>query len=93
MASPLELTKRLRRETATRHVRLERGLGLTPRTVTRDNVARLLLRFHRFFCAWEPWMEASPVDSAFFGPRRKLPLIERDLAAMGLLAPDRHLPV
>ena len=62
-------------------------MGLTPYTVTRTNIVRLLGRFHRFYQAWEPWMEASPVERDFFEPRRKLQLVERDLAAMGLAPP------
>ena len=79
--------ERLRKETRSRHVRLERDMGLTPYTVTRMNIVRLLGQFHRFYSSWESWIEASPVDRDFFDPRRKLHLIGHDLAALGLAVP------
>ena len=68
-------------------MRLERDMGLTPYTVTRMNIVRLLGQFHRFYSSWESWIEASPVDRDFFDPRRKLHLIGHDLAALGLAVP------
>lgn len=89
LASPLAVIDRLRVETGEAHSRLERALALSPETLTRDIVARLLLRFRTFYSVWEPWIEASPLDRGFLAPRLKSPLIDRDIRALGLTVADR----
>lgn len=83
-----EFLHRLRSETAAAHARLERDLRLTKARIDEERIRRFLTRFYGFYRAWEPWIEASPIDSAFFEPRRKLALVRRDLVALGVDEPD-----
>ena len=43
----------------------------------------ILARFYGFHAAWEPDAEAMIADPALFDGRRKLPLLRRDLRALG----------
>lgn len=79
-----EFLLRLRTETAAAHARLERDVGLSPERVDEQSVRRMLTRFYGFYRAWEPWIEASPIEPSFFEPRRKLSLVSTDLAALGV---------
>ena len=78
---------RLKLETAPAHRRLESDLGLSRETVSEPRIRRLLERFHGFYRVWEPWVASSGLDETFFGPRRKLALVETDLRALGVAEP------
>jgi heme oxygenase (biliverdin-IX-beta and delta-forming) len=80
------LLSRLKIETREAHERIERDLDLMSERLTLRRYGAVLTRFHAFLCAWEPRIAAVLEDEAFLGPRRKLPLIEADLAALGLPA-------
>lgn len=78
-----DICDRLRADTADAHERLEQDLGLLQPPLSRARFARLLQRFHAFHRAWEPAVAARLADPAFFEPRRRLALLEADLAALG----------
>jgi heme oxygenase len=78
------LLDRLKAETRDAHDRIEHDLGLTRADLSLETYGILLTRMHGFFTSWEPAVEAALDDAAFLGPRRKLPLLAGDLAALGL---------
>ena len=77
------LLERLRAETRLLHARIEDGLASMRAHESLDRHALVLARFFGFYDAWEPRLGSCLADEAFFGPRRKLHLLERDLAALG----------
>ncbi|WP_406854421.1 biliverdin-producing heme oxygenase [Alsobacter sp. KACC 23698] len=85
------LLTRLRTETRAAHDRIESDLDMLGPGLTLERYGALVARFHAFFRIWEPRIGELVGDEAFFGPRRKLPLLEADLAALGL-APLRQTP-
>lgn len=82
------LLSRLKLETREAHRRIERDLDLLSDRLTVGRYGAVLAGFHAFLRAWEPRVAAALGDEAFFGPRRKLALVEADLAALGLAAPN-----
>lgn len=84
MAERSALMRRLREETAAHHKRLEDGLALSPQSVNEVRIRGILRGFYAFYRAWEPWIEVSPINKEFFAPRRKSPVVARDLRALGL---------
>jgi heme oxygenase len=77
------LLERLRAETRPLHARIEDDLAAMRVHDLLDRHALLLARFFGFYEVWEPRLGACLGDEAFFGPRRKLHLLERDLATLG----------
>jgi heme oxygenase len=78
-----DICLRLREETADAHARLERDLDLLAEPLARGRFIAVLQGFHAFHQSWEPAMAAGLRDPAFFDPRRRLALLEADLAALG----------
>lgn len=76
------LHARLRTETAPAHERLERSLDLLSLPLDRDRFTALLVRFHGFHRGWEPAL-ARCLPAALL-PGRRLPLLEHDLATLGV---------
>lgn len=78
---------RLKESTSIAHERAERLLPSLDALATRQGYARFLGAMHGFYRSWEPvvWdsvRDAVPeIDSS---ARRKLPALERDLAALGI---------
>jgi heme oxygenase len=92
-ASAAAFLSRLKQATAPAHDKLERELGFVKGRLARPDILRFLLRLHGFYAAWEPWLARSGLPEAFLQPRRKLPWVERDLAALGIAgspAPPRY---
>ncbi|WP_114228491.1 MULTISPECIES: biliverdin-producing heme oxygenase [Sphingomonas] len=73
----------LREGTRAEHDRIEDALDWTNWAGDRATYAAWLARLHAFYAVWEPALAAAIADPAFVDPRRKLPLLERDLAALG----------
>ncbi len=75
---------RLRTATDTEHRTLEADLDLLRPSLTQENYAELLARFHEFYWRWEKEAEAviEPALPDFFVPRRKVSRLESDLAAL-----------
>lgn len=76
---------RLRSETRGQHEAIERDLDWQRRVGDLADYRSLLARLYGFHVVWEPEAAALIADEAFFGPRRKLHLLEADLACLGLL--------
>jgi heme oxygenase (biliverdin-IX-beta and delta-forming) len=86
------LLERLKADTAERHERLERELGLMRPDLTRSAWTRLVGRFYGFYRPWEDAVarttaggELAPVVAE----RRKLPWLEQDLTALNLSLSDQ----
>ena len=77
------LLERLRAETRLAHDRIERDIGLTERMTSPARYRALLGRFHGFHAAWEEQAGAVIADPDLFDGRRKLPLLVKDLRALG----------
>lgn len=81
------LLSRLKSETRDAHERIERDLDLLSDRLTVGRYGAVLAGFHTFLRAWEPCIAAALADDAFFGPRRRLALVEADLAVLRLAKP------
>lgn len=75
----------LRRHTAPLHDQLDRRLALMDPAVTRDRCRAVLLGMHGFYLPLEPLLER---HLGPLGGRRKLPLLQTDLRALGLFDPQ-----
>ncbi|WP_051328607.1 biliverdin-producing heme oxygenase [Geminicoccus roseus] len=80
--APPAFLERLRRATAPAHEKLEQRLDLLHRPPGHDDLLALLRGFHGFHAVWEPQVEAE-LGAAYFLPRRRLPLLQADLEALG----------
>lgn len=78
------LLDKLRLSTQSRHAVLERELALTSPTLSRERMKTVLERFFGFAVVWEEAVATALADERFFGPRRKLHLLRKDLEAFGL---------
>ena len=85
-ASGAGLLGRLRDETRDVHERLERDLDWKARIATPSGYRSLLTRWWGFHADFEPIAASLLDDEAFFGPRRKLPLLEADLHHLGAVS-------
>lgn len=74
----------LRAATRPAHDRLEGTLGLLDEGLDRDAYRAVLERFHGFWRDWEPAVAALLDDPALTGPRRRLHLLQADLASLGV---------
>jgi heme oxygenase (biliverdin-IX-beta and delta-forming) len=84
----------LRSATAGHHARVEALMPSLDELATPDGYAAALRALHAFHAAWEPALWRVPgLAEAGLDPavRRKLPLLERDLRALGI-APCEHRP-
>lgn len=77
------LLKRLKAETRPAHDRIERDVGLADIIGSRSLYRTFLARFYGFHAAWEAEAEAIIADPSLFDRRRKLPLLVKDLRALG----------
>jgi heme oxygenase len=82
------ILSRLKTETRESHLRVENDLAVMRPDLTIDHYGRVLARLHAFFAAWEPRVGALLDDEGFFGPRRKVGLLDRDLEALGIRRPE-----
>ena len=82
---------RLRVETRSEHSALEAVLDLTGRGLTRARYRRTLERFYGYYRPLEPLVGAGIGRSVALDldDRCKAPLLEADLRALGVAAPDR----
>lgn len=84
---PVPLPTRLREGTRDLHDAVERGLDWERRVATRAGYRDLLARWYGFHATFEPAAaSAFAGEEAFFGPRRKLHLLRRDLLHLGMPA-------
>lgn len=88
--TPASLRTLLRERTALSHRRLEDTLDLLGGPPERERFRRLLCGFHGFHRSWEPAVAARLADEALLAPRRRLPLLEADLDALGMSADERE---
>lgn len=81
----MDLLAELKARTRAHHDRIEAAINPMRPELTRDEYAEMLRRFYGFYAAWED--AAGPRFAGelrdFFGPRRKVPLLERDLRHLG----------
>ena len=80
------LLARLRIVTRPAHDQLEGTLGLLDEQLDREAYRRVIERFYGFWRNWEPQMAALYQNAAFLDPRRRMHLLQADLAALGLSA-------
>jgi len=80
------LLARLRTVTRPAHDKLEGTLGLLDERLGLDAYRRVLERFYGFWRGWEPQVAALFQDAAFLDPRRRMHLLQADLATVGLSA-------
>jgi heme oxygenase (biliverdin-IX-beta and delta-forming) len=75
--------QRLRDETRPLHDEVERDLEQSGAYTSMEQYQVLLARFFGFFKEWEPQVGEILADETFFGPRRKLHLLQKDLHFFG----------
>ena len=80
---------RLKTETRDSHLRVERDLGVMNPDLNLPEYRTLVSRLYAFHLWWEPLVSLLLNDEAFFGPRRKLGLLKRDLEILGAPLPGR----
>lgn len=85
---------KLKESTRDQHDALESVVDVMNRTFSMGDYRELLTKFYRFYSAVEPNLpSADLLDEGFdTAERRKIPLLERDLAAIGALDEVRRLP-
>ena len=81
------LSQRLRHETRLVHDAIERDLERLRMHVSLEQYRLLVPRFFGFCVEWEPRVAKVIADEEFFGPRRKLHLLRKDLEALGYDGP------
>ena len=90
---PASVLAALKRETRAAHEAIERVVDVPASFSCQHRYRELLGRFYGFHAAWEEQAEAAIADPAFCRPRRKLPLLVRDLVALGLGDRVGSLPI
>jgi len=80
------LLARLRIVTRPAHDKLEGTLGLLDERLNLEAYRKVIERFYGFWRNWEPQVAALYRNAAFLDPRRRLHLLQADLAALGLSA-------
>lgn len=80
------LLAELKAATAGHHARVEAAMPSLDQLATPGGYAAALRALHAFYAAWEPAIWRTPGVSAagLGGGRHKLPLLERDLRALGV---------
>lgn len=88
------IMEKLKQSTREQHEALESVVDVMSKTFTLDDYKSLLTKFYRFYSAVEPKLPVDGLLQAGFdiAPRRKTPLLERDLAALGILDQVRAVP-
>src|SRR3954452_7915212 len=87
-SSGVDLMSSLRVQTRTQHDAIERSRALPEPPLSRDRFLRVLQRFFTFHRIWEPAIAAHESLRAFHVSRHRLPLLRRDLLALGMQARD-----
>jgi heme oxygenase len=87
------LLARLKSETRRAHDEIEVTVDVAASFSSIGRYRGLLERFYGFHASWDRRMEAALDDPGFAAPRRKLPLLVRDLEALGERASIPSLPV
>jgi heme oxygenase len=84
-ATATSAVERLRAHTLEAHVRLEERLGRFEWVATLETYASMLERFYGFYVSAEPQLAAvaGVIPGLELGRRRKAPLLEQDLTALG----------
>lgn len=84
---------KLKEATREQHDALETVVDVMNKTFTADNYKGLLKKFYRFYSAIEPTLPADELLAEGFdiGQRRKTPLLEKDLEALGILDEARAM--
>ncbi len=80
------LLARLRTLTRPAHDKLEGTLGLLDQRLGLEAYRKVLERFYGFWRGWEPQVAVLFQDAAFLAPRRRMHLLQADLAIAGLSA-------
>ena len=80
------LLAHLRIGTRAAHDQLEGTLGLLDDRLDLEAYRTVIERFYGFWRNWEPRMAILFQDAAFLDPRRRVHLLQADLAALGLSA-------
>jgi heme oxygenase (biliverdin-IX-beta and delta-forming) len=85
---------RLKESTRDQHEALEGVVDVMNQTFSIADYRELLSKFYRFYSAIEPCLPVAGLKGNGFDiePRRKTPLLERDLTELGVLADVRALP-
>ena len=78
---------KLKESTRDQHAALETVVDVMNKTFSRTGYEMLLAKFYRFYSSVEPNLPAAELIREGFDvdPRRKTPLLERDLHALGVL--------
>lgn len=84
------LRDRLRAETRVDHEAVEALLAPLSGAISLAAYRDILSRFLGFYEPWEARLAEALRDPSFYEPRRKLPLLRRDLRALGLSEADIH---
>lgn len=77
------IADQLRERTRAEHDRIELALDWEARAGDRAAYADWLARLRAFYAVWEPALATAIADPALTDPRRKLSLLDQDLAALG----------
>lgn len=90
------IMSKLKEATRDQHENLENTVDVMSEVFSLENYKVLLTKFYRFYAAIEPKVAENDLESAGFDfdARRKTPLLEKDLEALGIL--DRvkgHVPL
>ena len=77
---------KLKEATRTQHENLENTVDVMNNMFSPEDYKTLLTKFYRFYAAIEPKVAANDLQSAGFdfSARRKIPLLEKDLKALGI---------
>lgn len=87
---------KLKEATREQHENLENTVDVMGEVFSLDNYRLLLTKFYRFYAAIEPRVAENDLGAAGFDfdARRKTPLLEKDLEALGILASVKaHVPL
>lgn len=78
---------KLKEATRAQHENLENTVDVMGEVFSLENYKMLLTKFYRFYAALETKVAENDLTGAGFdfGPRRKTPLLEKDLEALGVL--------
>lgn len=80
------ILQKLKEATRRQHEQVESAVDVMNRMFKLGDYKGLIGRFHRFYSAYEPILPIEKlIDAGFnYEPRRKLPALRRDAAALGL---------
>ena len=85
---------KLKEATRDQHEALENVVDVMNRTFSIGDYKELIAKFYRFYAAIEPTLPVAELANAGFDvePRRKTPLLERDLEHLGILGDAKKAP-